>query len=202
MKKFTLSTIAVLAMSTFAIAGGDIAPVEPVVEVEEPIVDESGFYVGLGYSYIKTNVKESGFPELDITGDAIGILAGYNFNRYIAVEGRYGTTFGDITYEDDLGSTDTSGDMTNWGIYLKPMYPMGELTLYGLLGYGELTIDDAGVEESDNGFQWGLGANYTVNENVGVFVDYTRLYDDTGFDTNSDADVVADSINIGFTYTF
>ncbi len=201
MKKFTLSTIAVVAMSTFALAGGDIAPVEPVVEVEAPVVDDSGFYVGLGYSYIKTNVKEAGDPEFDITGDAIGILAGYNFNQYIAVEGRYGTTFGDITYEDESGSMDTSGDMTNWGIYLKPMYPMGELTLYGLLGYGELTIDDAGSEESDGGLQWGLGASYAVNDNVGVFVDYTRLYDDSGFDSNN-VDVVAESINVGFTYKF
>ena len=202
MKKFTLSTITVLAMSTFAMAGGDIAPVEPVVEVEAPVADESGFYVGLGYSYIKTKVNEPGFPEVDITGDAIGILAGYNFNKYIALEGRYGTTFGDITYEDDAGSEDTSGDMSNWGIYVKPMYPMGELTLYGLLGYGEVTIDDFGSEESDDGFQWGLGASYAVNENVGVFVDYTRLYDDEGFDTSSDIDVVAESINIGFTYNF
>ncbi len=50
MKKFNLSLVAVLAMSTFAIAGGDIAPVEPVIET--PMVEEStpgNFYLGLAY---------------------------------------------------------------------------------------------------------------------------------------------------------
>ena len=202
MKKFALSTVALLALSASAIAGGDIAPVEPVVEVEAPVADESGFYVGLGYSYIKAKVEGLRNSEVEITGDAVGLLAGYNFNKYIALEARYGTTFGDITYEDSSGSVDTSGDMSNWGIYLKPMYPMGELTLYGLLGYGEVTIDDAGSEESDDDFQWGLGASYAVNENVGVFVDYTRLYDDSELYGSSDIDVVAESINIGFTYNF
>ena len=56
---------------------------------------------------------------------------------------------------------------------------------------------------SESGFQWGLGASYEVVENVGVFVDYTNLYDDTGFDGElPNQDVLADSINIGFTYTF
>jgi len=39
MKKLTLSIVAVMAMGTFAIAGGDIAPVEePMVEVAAPVV--------------------------------------------------------------------------------------------------------------------------------------------------------------------
>ena len=35
MKKLNLSLIAILAISTFAIAGGDIDPVEPVVETKK-----------------------------------------------------------------------------------------------------------------------------------------------------------------------
>ena len=52
MKKVTLSMIVALAMSTFAVAGGDIAPVEPMVET--PVIEEStgAFYVGLAYGLI------------------------------------------------------------------------------------------------------------------------------------------------------
>lgn len=183
MKKFNLSLVALLAMSAFATAGGDIAPVEPVVET--PMVEEStsSFYVGLGYSYM--NMDPDNNAEID--GDAVLLLAGYNFNQYIGIEGRYS------------GLTDC---LENTAIYLKPMYPMGGITLYGLLGYGQVDYD-GGQSLSESGFQWGLGASYEVVENIGVFIDYTSLYDDTGFDgALPNQDVLADSINVGFTYTF
>jgi opacity protein-like surface antigen len=212
MKKFTLSLVTVLAMSTFAIAGGDIAPVEePIVEVA-PVVDDSGFYVGIGYSYINLNDKYTPIGtisgnEMDYYGNALTVLAGYNFNKYIALEGRYSVVLGDLTWEDDDLGEDFDGELSNIGLYLKPMYPIGGLTLYGLLGYGQVTLDfspNGDSEHSESGFQWGLGASYAVNDNVGVFVDYTRLYDDKGFDNgfNPNSDIIVDSINVGLTYKF
>jgi len=205
MKKFTLLIAAVMAMSTFAIAGGDIAPVEePMVEVVAPVADDSGFYVGLGYSYMKLTNEDEG-REGDYTGNAITALAGYNFNKYIAVEGRYSVVLGDITEDWGNGESDIDGEMSNIGLYLKPMYPIGGLTLYGLLGYGQVTFEhDTWPKDKESGFQWGLGASYAMNDNIGVFVDYTRLYDDEGF---SDCfcfvdNVVVDSINVGLTYKF
>ena len=209
MKKFTLSIVAVMAMGTFAVAGGDIQPVvEPVVEVVAPVADDSSFYVGLGYSYMNFQGEGEGEGpyEYDINGNAFTVLAGYNFNKYFAVEGRYSLTVGDLTYEEGDYEGDWEGDMTNIALYLKPMYPISELTLYGLLGYGQVTLDrDSEEEFSESGFQWGLGASYAVNDNIGVFVDYTRLYDDTGFDGGGryeDEDIVIDSINVGVTYKF
>ena len=220
MKKFTLSMAAVMAMSTFAIAGGDIKEVEPAVApvMEVAVVDDSSFYVGLGYSYMNWNGEGSEYGdelaiapilvpyEYDVSGNALTVLAGYNFNKYIAVEGRYSLTLGDLTMEEDGDEEDIDADMSNIALYLKPMYPMGGLTLYGLLGYGQLTIEaEDGDELSESVFQWGLGASYAINDNVGVFVDYTRLYDDTGFDGESefaDEDIVVDSITVGVTYTF
>ena len=207
MKKFNLSLVAVLAMSTFAMAGGDIASVEPVVETPVVVeaVSDAGFYAGLGYSYMNFNAQAIGRPgEFDVNGNAFTVLAGYNFNKYIAVEGRYSLTVGDLTYEEGDVKEDLDGDMSNIAIYLKPMYPMGELTLYGLLGYGQVTFDIEKVGDlSESGFQWGLGASYAVNENVGLFVDYTRLYDDVGFDgTILQGDIVVDSISVGVTYKF
>jgi len=218
MKKFTLSVAAVMAMSTFAIAGGDIAPVEePMVEVAAPAIDDSGFYVGLGYSYMMmekdwgdeiigiitpSQIMGEGIEE--VTENAVLLLAGYNFNKYIAVEGRYTKGIGDLDSDMD-GEID--GDLSNIGLYLKPMYPLGGVTLYGLLGFGKVTLEepDYGIDNSESGFQWGLGASMEVTENVGVFVDYTRLYDDTGFDDTQffdGVDMTIDSVNVGVTYKF
>jgi len=180
MKKVTLSIIAAVAMNTFAIAGGDISPVEPQITIPEVSESTGSFYVGAGYSYMNLDAEIAGEHD----GDATLLLAGYNFNQYIGVEARY------------AGLTDC---LENSAIYLKPMYPIGGTTVYGLLGYGETTYDN-GDSYSESGFQWGLGANYAVTENIGVFVDYTNLYDDSGFSAGTD--VTVDSVNVGVTYTF
>jgi len=186
MKKTTLSIIAAVAMNTFAFAGGDIAPVEPQVtvpEVSEP--STVSFYVGAGYSWINADTTDLGAQE-DVDGDATLLLAGVNFNQYIGVEGRY------------AGLTDC---MENYGIYVKPQYPITDAAkVYALLGYGETTYDNGTADESESGFQWGLGASYEVMENIGVFADWTRLYDDEfGMDR---LDATIDAVSVGVTYTF
>lgn len=185
MKKTTLSIIAALAMNTFAFAGGDIAPVEPEIMVPEVVAEPEStgaFYVGAGYSWINADYDNHGEHD----GDEVLLLAGYNFNPYIGIEARY------------AGFTDC---MENYGIYLKPQYPIGAAKVYALLGYGEATHDYAGGEHSGDGFQWGLGASYAMTENIGVFADYTNLYDDSDFGGYT-GDVTVDSVNVGVTYTF
>ena len=174
MKNITMSIVALLAMNTMVFAGGDISPVEPEITVPEVAESTGSFYVGAGYSYINADVNGT-----DHNSDAVLLLAGYNFNQYFGVEARY------------AGFTD---NLENYGIYAKPMYPVGPVTLYGLIGYGEVASED----ESEAGFQWGLGANYAVTEQIGVFADYTNLYDDDF----AGADATVDSINVGMTYKF
>lgn len=209
MKKITLSLMVIASMSTFALAGGDIAPVEPVVEppvvVEKVEAVDNGFYVGLGYSYMTFSPNK----DYDYTGNALSVLAGYQFNKYFAVEGRYSTVLGDITEESSWGDYDyDDGELSNIGIYLKPMYPVGGLTLYGLLGYGQVTFDreddDGFPKGEESGFQWGVGASYAMTDKLEIFVDYVKLFDDEGFTEClcGVEEVDADSINLGFTYKF
>ncbi|MFT7879715.1 MAG: porin family protein [Sulfurimonas sp.] len=211
MKKFTLSAVSLMAISTLAMAGGDVQNVEPAV-APAATVDKNNVYVGLGYSYMNINIEGSqeinavAYPpllgETDINGHSFTLLAGYNFHQYLAVEGRYTFSVGDLDIGNEGGDRDLDADLSNLALYLKPMYPVGGVTLYGLLGYGQVILDD-GTEYSENGFQWGLGAGYSINDTVGFFVDYTRLYDDQGFDTIwIDQDVVVDSVNVGVTYEF
>ena len=111
----------------------DVEPaVVPVVEIAE---EEKNFYVGLGLSALSTREGSLDFLMIkdgqDRTGN-LAFLAGYEFNQYVAVEGRYSTYIA----EEDFLNNDT------WGIYLKPQYPVNEdFNVYALLGFGGMSVD-------------------------------------------------------------
>ena len=217
MKKFNLSLAAFLAMGTFAMAGGDVAPVQPVVEtpvvVEEP--STGAFYVGIAYGAANYDATATitGLTDLPLTASrdedysAVMLQAGYKFNPYIAVEGRY--WFG---LDEDVGNNQDL-NIDTWGIYAKPMYPVtGAFDIYGLLGYADSDAEVSGPGGTVSppydmdGFSWGIGGAYTFTENLSVFVDYTSLYDDDN--TITDGNIVENideeiaSWNFGVTYTF
>jgi len=186
MKKVKLSLMAVIATSVFAVAGGDIAPVEPEVNIptEETSAFAGNFYLGAGYGYETVEADALGVST-DENYDTVVLQAGYKFNEYIAAEARYW-----IDTESDGADT--------WGIYAKPMYPVTtEVDVYALLGYAEVDADGF-----DGGFSWGLGASYAINDNVSVFADYVSMYDDTMTILGTDVDTTVDTVNVGVTYNF
>ncbi|WP_415407174.1 outer membrane protein [Sulfurovum sp. CS9] len=205
MKKIVLSVCTVAAMSSLVFAGGgmkEVAPVEePVVAI--PVVEElSGFYAGLGLTAV--SVRDADFS-VDWGGDSrfqdrlgnVSLVAGYNFNEYIAAEGRYTTSF---THEHSV-------EMSGWSIFVKPQYPVTEdFSVYALLGYGGVTVDgiDGRIADvDDTGFQWGLGASYMVTENVSLFADYAWLANDMdGILFNGALQTDVDAFTIGVNYHF
>jgi len=227
MKKFNLSLVAVLAMSTFAIAGGDIAPVEePVVVVPEVIEELStgAFYVGIAYSSMMSDLTGVRFTDgidafekdYELTTGAIMLDIGYKFNDYIAVEGRYwmGISSDEFTYahgtvHGDLVDTDSDA----WGVYVKPMYPVTDaFDVYGLLGYGSASLNDTATFGDDvEGISWGVGAAYSFTESFSVFLDYVAFTEDTLINNSlthlvgveaTEYDHSFDTINFGLNYQF
>lgn len=200
MKKIIISLV---ASSVMVIAGGDIVPVEPMVET--PVATEqSPFYIGLGIG--EGTVKDDTTSE-EFSATTLMLQAGYQYNEYVALEGRY--TFG-LNMDYAQGSTngmpngDYNGDFSSWGLYVKPMYPIGDFSVYALLGYGGVMLTDiAGGDPYESGFQWGLGTSYAFTENISGFVDYVSLYDDTGFDYRAQLnDVTSDAWTLGVSYKF
>jgi opacity protein-like surface antigen len=201
MKKVLFSVVAMATMSTLSFAGGDIDPVEPMVDTPVMAASHSGLYLGLGLTASSTGIGTvSVFSEnsgQDRLGD-ITFQAGYEFNPYIAVEGRYSTSL----FAEDFIERDS------WGVYLKPQYPVNDaMTVYALLGYGGMTLDGIdGVRASldDNGFQWGLGASYDVSNNVAVFIDYVSIANDMSADSfpASSLDISSQAVTLGVTYKF
>ena len=201
MKKIVLSVWAVAAMSSFGFAGGDFKDVEPAVVPVIPMVEEAekNFYVGLGFQALSTGLNSMDFfnnNSNDRTGNLL-VLAGYEFNEYMAVEGRYST----YIFDEDSVNSDI------WGIYAKPQYPVNEdWNLYALLGFGGMTVDGvngANHDVDDTGFQWGLGASYGVTEDIAIFLDYINIANDMGGTwLGTTADVSADALTAGVTYNF
>jgi len=200
MKKIKLSLVSIVALSSLTFAGGDIAP---VVEEMPVVVDNSAFYLGLGIGAAEVNFDYYGE---EFSATTLMLQAGYQYNEYVALEGRY--TFGFST-DYDVGtnpnSTAYDGDFSSWGIYVKPMYPVTDaFDIYALLGYGGVMLSNLNNGDAyDSGFQWGLGAQYAFTDNIAVFVDYVSLYNDTGLDYAATLDDVdSDTWTIGLTYKF
>ncbi len=202
MKKNIISLVSILALSGLAYAGGNIVPV-----VEEPIVimeDNSAFYIGLGFGQAAINDDTTAE---EITSTTLMFQAGYQYNEYVALEGRVSFGF-NSDYEPGNTSnvsSDFNEDISSWGIYAKPMYPVTEVfDIYALLGYGGVQLGN--LEDGDayeSGFQWGLGAQYAVTEDILVFVDYISLYDDIGFDYRAQLDDIdSDVWTLGVSYRF
>ena len=202
MKKIVLSVWAVAALSSLGFAGGNMKDVEPAVEpVVEVVEAEKNFYVGLGLSALSTGTGDMDFfdnhSDRDRTVNLL-LVAGYEFNPYMAVEGRYST----YVYQEDSLNSDT------WGVYVKPQYPVNnDFSLYALVGFGGMTvdgIDGADIDVDDTGFQWGLGVNYAYSEDTTFFVDYVSIANDMDADSwgGTAAEVSADAITLGVTYNF
>lgn len=200
MKNIILS---VVAIGSFGFAGGDIEPVKAESVLEEAV---SPFYLGLGLSNVSTrgsSISLDFFKDKtaqDETGDIL-LMAGYDFNKYMAIEGRYT----DSMVGEDLLTRES------WGVYVKPKYPATQaFTLYALLGYGGLSVDGKGsniADVDDTSFQWGVGASYALNAHLSIFFDYVNIANDMDadilvLDGLSFSGVDSDALSVGLTYSF
>jgi len=152
-----------------------------------------GLYAGSGYSRTKNDLNSRD----SLSFDALMVFAGYRFLDWISLEGRY--TF-------DVGHTIGGGEeapysFSNTALYLKPSYKREKFSAYGLLGLGRTTLDN-GIKRSKNTFQWGMGANYAATDKVDVFLDYTKLFDDTLDPSLSTDKSAIESFNLGISYNF
>lgn len=189
----------------------------------DDIIDQEGFYAGLAINAMSSRDSRVSMNIFDVKSgqDRLGninLVGGYIINDYLAVEGRYGTTFSD----EDRVELDSQ-----WSLFIKPMYKFENdddrmngddyIAVYALLGYGGVSIQGVNglnADVDDNSFQWGIGVSYTFRESSHdegysyrdswtIFADYTYLGRDMdGLYYNGAQTVDADAFTIGLTYKF
>ncbi len=195
MKNITLSIALSLVLSSLSYLQADVAVQEGSSEASTVAKKKNSFYVGVGYSYLSSNrtatINEADNPNhgqvvrnTDSTANNLLLQAGYQFNPYLAIEGRYTMSIGDHALEhnhENGTKEDINIDISNIAVYLKPSYPINDFSIYALIGYGQVKRDH-NVEHhtwKGEGFEWGLGVQYTIIEELAVFVDYTSWYDES-----------------------
>lgn len=186
MKKITLSILAVLAIGNSSL-----------------YAEDSGLYLGLGYS--NTNVDfgiSSDFYDgdiFDVSTDSLLLLAGYDINEYVGVEGRYYWNITSIGVDYYASGVPIIEDYKaeSFAFYVKPQYSFDMITIYALLG---VTMNDYTAligTDDDTLFSWGLGAKFNMTQSFGAFVDYTDLGESDALITTG-----LSSWNLGITYKF
>lgn len=190
MKRILLSTLTILAIGSSTLQA-----------------DGHGLYLGLGYASTNVDLTIEGLNDkeqklLDSSTDSIILQAGYDFNEYFGIEGRYYINNSSLAYEYYLGNTPLSGtyEAESLTIYAKPQYNFGAITIYGLLGMSanNYTVNNLlGGIDNEALFSWGGGAKFNVTQSLGLFADYTDLGEnDEAINTG------LASWNFGFSYKF
>ncbi len=198
-KNILISLLAMAIISTNVFAGGKgVVPVEVAVEPIPVMQTPSPIYLGLGLLWGRYNGLCNGKKGCDYEDVTYGALlrAGYDFSQYFGLEGRVLGTF--LKADPEGGQK-----LRHFGLYAKPMYPLGEdFNIYALLGYGWTQTKTGGngnlQEVDDHGFSGGLGLEYDLSDmeddreedtlyeggfdgqgdqekGWGLFVDYQRL---------------------------
>lgn len=165
-------------------------------------VDESGFYVGGNYGYLRVE----GEDDFDDDKDVWQGLLGYKFNEWVAVEGSF-IDFGD--YGSDVAGADTDG----YTAAIKGILPLSDrFSLYAKVGqlWSETEYNLGGIsnEYDDESLFVGAGLSYAMTQNFLINAEYT-VYDaeldayeavDDIDDTNFETDLKQASIGVEYRF--
>lgn len=122
-----------------------------------------------------------GYTQLDGDDGDLGAITGrvgYNFNRYVGVEGEASVGVKDQTVS--FGGVDTKLEhQYDVAGYVVGTVPVNEnFELFGRLGYGttEVKASTAGFAATEDGdsVNYGVGANYFLDGRNGIRADWTR----------------------------
>lgn len=161
---------------------------------------DAGIYVGLNLGSGKPGITPAA-PALSKTSKSIyGGLLGYQYNKNLAAEVQF-TGIGQVT--DAAGQT-AKGDA--FSVAAVGMMPMSDsFAVFGKLGFASTkTTASAGfanVGATRSALTYGLGAQYNVNQNLGVRAGWDRYGAATtvaGAKVNANADVMT----VGVVYKF
>ncbi|MFN3212610.1 MAG: porin family protein [Henriciella sp.] len=137
-------------------------------------VSESELYVSGGYSL---------FDGEGATLGAVTARGGFKFNDYFGIEGEGSVGSGSEDVDDVVGAEIELG--SQYAAYLVGTYPLSDrFDFTARVGYGELDFDVSVGELSESAkieaFAVGLGGEYSLTDNFGLRLDFTRFESNDG----------------------
>ena len=179
MKKTLMGIALVSSIASQLYAGGDIEQVdiEPVSEVQHHET-ASNFYVVVKGLYIMGDDVDHGHGiTLDGDGDyGFGIDVGYRLGHGFAIEYDFSYATNTVTETDEHHHTEHA-DATYYTHALDLVYThhlSHEVGIFFKAGYvyEKEEIDDFHIDSSDNGFVYGVGLEYMMDEHYALLVEY------------------------------
>lgn len=179
------AAFATLALTAPAFAGGPVVPQpEPVLTAPAPVampgIDWTGFYAGAQLGFANIDSNEAGLDGEDYLG---GIHAGYrqDFGQFVVGA--------EIEYDlAEIALGDVPGDTLDSVTRLKLIggAEFGRSLFYGTVGPAQAKATVAGDELTGDGFFFGGGVDFAVNDRftVGGEIVQHRFddFDGTGID--------------------
>lgn len=171
--------------------------------------DWSGSYVGLSYGSVTGDLDFDPSPDQALDdGTVFGLYGGYQVQMNALVYG------GEIAFANPDGTAVTGFDGVSeitepvFDFKGRVGYPTGQILIYGVLGLSTGTytnvIGDPNEEWDLTGFNYGLGAEYMVNPNYIVGVEYLArdMEGDNPFGGGQTAQVDFDTLSLRLAYKF
>lgn len=188
--------------------------------------EESGWYVGgsVGPSYadidedgINTGLASSGFPvtafEDDERDTGYKLFAGYQFNRYIAIEGGY-FDLGEFDFQATTlpdGMLDGRIEIHGVNLDLVGMVPLTDrFAIFGragvqrarakdrFIGSGIVNVFNPRREETDTNYKAGVGLQYAITPSLDFRFEVERYRIDDAVGNTGDIDL----LSVGLVYRF
>ncbi|QUM80832.1 porin family protein [Moritella sp. 5] len=176
--------------------------------------DVSGFYIGGGVGSTTVDLDRTGYTSNEDTdGSTVKFIAGYQFNRIVAIEAQY-TQYGEITPNKTLtyaGKT-YKWDATTFSVSANLGYTFQNgLRPFGIIGLSSLDLGQSTKVLKDDdatAVHVGLGLEYTpaalsgVSFRVGYEADAFTIEEYSTANRYEDTDVMIGSAYVAASYKF
>lgn len=177
-----------------AFAGGLNVPLaEPVIEAPAPAVvpvQADGNWTG-GYLGLSLGRHEADLDGVSAKDTGLGIFGGYNhdFGQYVAG--------GELSFDR---ASDQGVDVDLTRLKGRLGYDAGNWMPYATLGLARVSVDSAAGSANENGFTYGIGADFAVTNNFIIGAELSRSTFDNVVNNSADLDV--DSLQLRASYKF
>ncbi len=201
---------------TAALAGVMLLPTMSHAQMAGGFFDDTaGFYAGAGIGRADLDNPCPGSTNLvdcDDNGTAWKVYGGWQMNRWLSAELGY-VNLPDADFNGQTGGgAGLNGDIDTWGITAhavgKIPIPIGALDRISVLGKAGVVYWDrernanlSAYDDDDSGvdFAWGVGAEYTISDRIGIRGEWER-FENVGDSDVGEGDVDLWTVSVNYKF--